>query len=96
MDYKKNRAEDAIEGYVFPGDFDGDGAIELANYGSVLNNTTSTAFTENKINIYKGAGNTASMGRISKITDALGVETSITYSISTNRKYVERRLKNGR
>ena len=84
MDYKKNRAEDAVEGYVFPGDFDGDGAIELANYGSILNNTTSTAFTENKINIYKGAGNTASMGRISKITDALGVETSMTYSISTD------------
>lgn len=83
-DFKKNRAEDAIEGYVFPGDFDGDGNIELANYGSLLSNTSSTAFSENTINIYKGASNVASMGKVSKITDGLGLVTTIKYDIATN------------
>ena len=38
---KKNREKDACPEHIFVGDFDGDGAAELANYGAPLNGGSS-------------------------------------------------------
>lgn len=83
--FTTSRAEDALEGCIFTGDFDGDGALELANYGGSLINS-STAFREDVIYTYKCGTNTSSLGKVSAITDALGVKTSITYSSATDPK----------
>lgn len=80
---KKRDATDSFEPYIFIGDFDGDGYEELANYGSDLY-SQSTYFSENKIYTYKFGTNIPSLGKISAITDALGLKTSITYSSATN------------
>jgi len=40
--YTKNREDDANESSIFFGDFDGDGNLEIANYGSFLNSTDNT------------------------------------------------------
>lgn len=79
----KLREDDAKESYVFLGDFDGDGNLELANYGSNLLSTDDT-FTENVINIYENSSDLSQAGKITKITDSVGNSTDITYSYTTN------------
>ena len=80
--YTKKREDDALERYIFLGDFDGDGYLELANYGSKLNSTDDT-FNE-KINIYKSGSAMPHRGKVSKITDGLGNYHTIKYEYITN------------
>ena len=80
-DYVKKRPEDATDGYIFTGDFDGDGKVELANYGSPLN-STSTTFDE-KINIYKTGPNLAKEGLATKFTDGFGNYNTVEYNYAT-------------
>lgn len=80
---KKNREKDASPEHIFIGDFDGDGAPELANYGTQLNRSHSF-FNYNEIYIYKCGENIPSLGKVSAITDALGVKTSFKYSSAVN------------
>ena len=80
--YTKKRKDDAIERYIFLGDFDGDGFLELANYGSKLNSTDDT-FKE-KINVYKSGSAMPHRGKVSKITDGLGNYHTIKYEYITN------------
>ena len=80
--YTKKRKDDAIERYIFLGDFDGDGYLELANYGSKLNSTNDT-FNE-KINVYKSGSAMPHRGKVSKITDGLGNYHTIKYEYITN------------
>lgn len=78
----KHRENDANENHIFIGDFDGDGNMELANYGSDLNSTSDT-FTENKIHVYKN-GVSSQSGKIIAITDGMGNKTEIEYSSLTD------------
>ena len=80
--YTKNREDDALESSIFLGDFDGDGNIELANYGSVLN-STNDAFSE-RINIYKAGYDLSQAGRITSITDGMGNNSYIQYAYATS------------
>ncbi|MDY5320854.1 MAG: FG-GAP-like repeat-containing protein [Prevotella sp.] len=80
--YAKNREDDAVEGYIFLGDFDGDGYPELANYGSRLNGKDDT-FNE-RINVYKLGNDLSQVGKITSITDGMGNTNSIQYASCTN------------
>ena len=79
---KKNRELDASPKNVFTGDFDGDGAVEVANYGSLLT-SDSGDFTDDIIHITKCGQEVASLGKIKSITDGLGVKTSYKYDVIT-------------
>lgn len=79
----KSREEDAKENYIFLGDFDGDGNMELANYGSNLNSTSDT-FTENKLYVYRNSSDLTQTGKITRIVDGMGNRTDIRYAPATN------------
>lgn len=79
----KNREEDALERYLFTGDFDGDGHMELANYGSDLTSNDNT-FTEDKINVYRNLPDMTQTGKISQITDGFGNSSEVSYLPATN------------
>ena len=80
--YTKNREDDAKESYIFLGDFDGDGSMELANYGSALN-SSSNSFAE-KINIYQAGYNLPQVGKITCITDGMGNSKHFQYASATS------------
>ncbi len=80
-EYVKYRQEDAFESTIFLGDFNGDGSIELANYGGSLN-CTGNDF-EDKINVYQTGTDQSKGGRISSITDGLGKSIHIIYESAT-------------
>lgn len=80
----KFREEDARETNIFLGDFDGDGYMELANYGSKLNSTDDT-FNES-IHIYKTGDYYPHTGKAIKFTDSFGKEDKIHYAYATNPK----------
>lgn len=82
VNYTKDREEDADESSIFLGDFDGDGFVELANYGSKLNSTNNT-FAE-KINIYQAGHNLSQAGKITNITDGMGKSISFQYASATS------------
>ena len=65
------------------GDFDGDGAAEIASVGNQLN-SASSAFNTDSIYIYKCGGDLASSGKIKTITDGFGVRRTISYKPATN------------
>ncbi len=79
----KTREEDANERYIFLGDFDGDGHIELANYGACLSQNLG-GFQENKIYLYPNNSYQAKTGRVTGITDGMGNKTSIEYAYTTS------------
>ena len=89
--YTKSREDDANESSIFLGDFDGDGNIELANYGSLLNNTNSN-FSE-KINIYKSGYNLSQVGKITSISDGMGNSSYIQYASATSPSVYKRSIK---
>ncbi|MDD7461266.1 MAG: FG-GAP-like repeat-containing protein [Prevotellaceae bacterium] len=80
----KYREEDARETNIFLGDFDGDGYVELANYGSKLNSTDDT-FDES-IHVYKTGEYSPHTGKAIKFTDSFGKEDKIHYAYATNPK----------
>lgn len=80
----KKRVDDAKEGTIFLGDFNGDGQIELANYGSRLNSSQDDSFEEGRLNIYSNSSLSAQSGRVASITDGLGNTTAINYSYLTD------------
>ena len=73
---------DCAERYIFTGDLNGDGYAEIASYGSPLTSDTDNTFTENTINIYSFQTD-VSLGRVSKITNGFGKESSISYANGT-------------
>ena len=79
----KNRQNDAKEGSIFVGDFDGDGNMEAANYGADLT-STSLVFSENKINVYRHVAKNAEAEHVTRITDGLGNTSDISYSLATD------------
>ncbi len=73
----------------FLGDFDGDGGLELANYGSLLNSTNDT-FNE-KINIYKVGENLSKEGKITAVSNGIE-ENAIEYTSLTDASVYTRKM----
>ena len=80
---KPHDADDSREGYIFTGDFNGDGYAEIANYGANLINAADNTFKENTINVYSFP-TSVSLGRISSIVNGFGKRTTITYLNGTD------------
>lgn len=74
---EKYHPEDATQGYLMLGDFNGDGAVELANYGTMIN--TSSETLDEKIHVYSMGTSVPGLGKIKKITDGLGRGIRIQY-----------------
>lgn len=77
----KDRENDALENSIFLGDFDGDGQMELANYGSKLN-VDDISFN-GEINVYKVSGNLANAGKVEEVFDGFDISHSIQYAYAT-------------
>ena len=90
--YTKNRENDANESSIFLGDFDGDGYLELANYGSILNSTDNT-FSE-KINIYKSEYDLSQVGKITSISVGMGNNSYIQYASATSPTVYKKSIEN--
>ena len=89
--YAKHREDDANESSIFTGDFDGDGYVEIANYGSRLT-ATDDSFNE-KISIYKSGDKLPSIGKIIKIYDGLDNGSSIQYASAANPNVYKKSIK---
>lgn len=76
---KPHDADDSREGYIFTGDFDGDGYAEIANYGANLINAADNTFKENTINVYSFP-TSVSLGRIGTIVNGFGKRNN--YNVS--------------
>lgn len=74
---EKYHPEDATQGYLMLGDFNGDGAVELANYGTMID--TSSETLDEKIHVYSMGTSVPGLGKIKKITDGLGRGIRIQY-----------------
>lgn len=79
----KSRENDADESSIFIGDFNGDGIMELANYGSRLTSTSSDT-EEGEINVYGHAEAMPGKGKVKSITDCMGNRTEIEYASGTS------------
>lgn len=89
--YTKTREDDACEGYIFLGDFDGDGYPELANYGSSLNSTKNN-YSE-RIRVYSSGCDLSNAGKITHVIDGMDNRTSIRYANCTNPSVYKRSMK---
>lgn len=74
--------DDAKNGYVVVGDFTGDGRISMMNYGKNIYVANSSDAI--KFRLYANSGYNAASGKVCKIIDGLGTESTIDYSASTS------------
>ena len=72
-----------MEHDIFLGDFDGDGSLEIANYGTPLN-SESTYYDGGKFNYYKFVPYTASYGKVVDIHDGIDDKVYVNYKYGTN------------
>lgn len=78
-----SRDTDALDTRFLTGDFDGDGRMELVNYGyDCVNGNHSN--TDPVWRIYKNSNLTAQTGRVTSITGDFGARTDITYATLTD------------
>ena len=68
---------------IFIGDFDGDGAEEIANFGVKLNDNANGNSVK-KFHTYRSSGNAYEEGRVRSISDDVGHYVSFKYSSLTN------------
>ena len=88
----KGREDDALENKIFLGDFDGDGQMELANYGSKL--TSGDDGFNGTIHAYCNYGEKANAGRVTNMEDGMGTSHSILYAYTTNPIVYKRTIAN--
>ena len=88
----KGREDDALENKIFLGDFDGDGQMELANYGSKL--TSGDDGFNGTIHAYCNYGEKANAGRVINMQDGMGTFHSILYAYATNPIVYKRNIAN--
>ena len=81
--YSTNREEDVRQRYIFTGDFDGDGKVEVANYGGAIDGS-GNGFEEDKLNVYKLCSGEASSGKVVSIKDGINDLVQINYMYATN------------
>ena len=79
----KYREDDAKESTIFVGDFNGDGYVELANYGSDFNSSNDN-LEEDRINVYRTSSNMSATGKVSSIIDGMDSRTDISYASAVN------------
>ena len=82
----KTREDDALERTLLTGDFDGDGALELANCGTALTEDGKEADDKKnvKVRFYRTGGDLSQAGRLTAVTDGLGATTAIRYAFATS------------
>lgn len=78
-----NCESDANENCIFSGDFDGDGYVEIANYGNDLLRNQYSSPKENQFHVYSDHSET-SVGRVYRIIDGMGNNTYVNYDYATN------------
>lgn len=88
----KGREDDALENKIFLGDFDGDGQMELANYGSKL--TSGDDGFNGTIHAYFNYGEKANAGRVTNLEDGMGTSHRILYAYATNPIVYKRTIAN--
>lgn len=74
------KSDDGLQSYITLGDFNGDGSMDLLNYGSDFWGNTSS---EAKVRVYGTSSLFAGIGKINRITDGFGETQSITYSATS-------------
>ena len=77
------REDDAKAGHIFAGDFQGQGFLEVGNYGYDCYNG-SNANTDPTINLYKNNNHNISNGKLVSFTDSHGRSTSFSYASMTS------------
>lgn len=77
------REDDAKAGHIFAGDFQGQGFLEVGNYGYDCYNG-SNANTDPTINLYKNNNHNISNGKAVSFTDSHGRSTSFSYASMTS------------
>ena len=80
-------SDDAISGRFITGDFDGDGYVELANYGYDCAQGTSGSTIWR---IYKNSSLTEQTGKVNAVTGDFGVCTSFSYTTLSNKYFYTR------
>lgn len=78
-----NRSEDALAYRYVMGDFNGDGQMELMNYGYNCY-SSSNADTSPVWRLYRNSSYNANRGKVSSVTDSYGSTTTITYASLVN------------
>ena len=81
--YTTTRKDDGYEKYIFTGDFDGDGKVELVNYGSALDGSGAD-FSENHFYVYNTCSNAASSGKVVSIKDGIYDCVNVEYEYLTS------------
>ena len=74
-----SRADDALSNRYLTGDFDGDGRMELVNYGYDCAHGVN-ANSDPVWRIYKNSSLTAQSGKVTSVSGDFGATTNITYS----------------
>ncbi len=76
--FEFNGEEESYESYFFGGDFNGDGRLELANYGR-RTDVNADEMTDNAIHIYRFGTKDAARSRLVSIFDGFGNSSSVDY-----------------
>ena len=69
---------ESYENYIFGGDFNGDGRLELANYGR-RTDVNADEMTDNAIHIYRFGTKDAARSRLVSVFDGFGNSSSVDY-----------------
>ncbi|MCQ2232982.1 MAG: FG-GAP-like repeat-containing protein, partial [Paludibacteraceae bacterium] len=80
--YETTEQDDTKPSSIFICDYDGDGCLEIANYGNCLIDNSS--FSDTGINVYKTGFDLSQQGKIARITDGLGNISEIQYAPATD------------
>ncbi len=78
-----NREEDGLSSRYMLGDFNGDGQLELMNYGYNCYSSTN-ADSDPSWHLYRNTSFNADRGKVTSVTDGYGSTTSITYASFVN------------
>ncbi len=76
--FEFNGEEESYESYFFGGDFNGDGRLELANYGR-RTDVNADKMTDNAIHIYRFGTKDAARSRLVAVFDGFGNSSSVDY-----------------
>ena len=76
-----NNQDDAKSGNLMLGDFTGDGRVSVMNYGKSIYNANSSDSIQ--FRLYTNLNLCAASGKVIKITDGLGAESTIDYAASS-------------
>lgn len=78
-----NKEENALEGHFMLGDFNGDGIVEMAHYGSNCYNAYDTSIDQS-IYLFRNNNHSPSSGKVETFTDGLHIRQDVEYAVLTN------------